>query len=91
MNHKQKLGYTIWGVVIMLAAQGLESIVSLPLIAQNNGVFDEFVCNKLTVVNPLGKAVISLYALEQGNGILVSNTAGEPAFFLLASEDENGF
>ena len=89
MNHKQKLGYTFLGVMATLIGIGVGSILSPPLVAQRNGVFDEVQCNKLTVVDRWGKAAINLYAVEQGNGILVSNIGGEPAFFLLAGEDEN--
>ena len=49
MNHKQILGYTVLGAMIMPI--GIGSIVSPPLIAQRDGVFGEIECSKLTVVN----------------------------------------
>ena len=62
MNTKQKLGYTILGAVIMLVGMSVGSILSPTLIAQNNGVFDEIQCTKLTVVNELGEKRMELQA-----------------------------
>ena len=89
MNQKQKLGYTLFGAGIMALGIIIGQLSTPNIEAQNNGVFDEIQCSKLTVVDRSAKPAISLYALEQGNGILVSNRAGEPAFFLIAGEDEN--
>ena len=54
MNRQQKLGYMVLGAVIMAVGIGLGAVVSPPLIAHRNGVFDEVVCGKLTVVNEKG-------------------------------------
>ena len=89
MNYRQKLGYTALGVMATLIGIGVGSIISPPLGAQNNGVFDEIQCNKLTVVDRWARPAIILYAVEHGNGILVNNTADEPTLFLVASEDEH--
>ena len=62
MNTKQKLGYTMLGAVIMLVGMSVGSILSPTLIAQNNGVFDEIQCTKLTVVNELGEERIRIDA-----------------------------
>ena len=62
MNTKQKLGYTIFGAVIMLVGMSVGSILSPTLIAQQNGVFDEIQCTKLTVVNELGEERIRIDA-----------------------------
>ena len=53
------------------------SIVSPPLIAQHNGVFDEIVCKKLTVVNSKGKDAIRLISDVVGNHVVISDEAGK--------------
>ena len=52
MNNKQKFGYTLLGALIMLIGIGVGAIVSPPLIAQRNAVFDEIVCNQLMNLPP---------------------------------------
>ena len=86
MNNKQKFGYTVLGAVIMLVGMGVGSIVSPPLIAQGDGVFDEIKCTKLIVVDKAGKTAIHLSAREDGNGIAVYDTAGQKAIALTAVE-----
>ena len=76
MNHKQKLGYTVLGAVIMLIGIGVGSIVCPPLVAQRNGVFDEIVCSKLTVVDEMGKVAIRSAALKTGHSILIFDDKG---------------
>lgn len=66
MNHKQKLGYTVLGAVIMLVGLAIGAIVSQPLIAQRNGVFDEIVCKSLEVVDDKGKTQIFLGSVDGG-------------------------
>lgn len=51
MNHKQKLGYMALGAGIMLVGLVIGAIVSPPLIAQRNGVFDKIVCREIEVVD----------------------------------------
>ena len=87
MNHKQKLGYTVLGAVIMLVGLGLGAIVSPPLIAQRNGVFDEIECSKLTVVDKNDKLAIILAANEDENGIVLLNQAGTMSARLSADKD----
>ena len=91
MNYRQKLGYTILGSVIMLIGMSVSSILSPPSVAQNNGVFDEIQCNKLTVVNKAGRPAILLASTEgEMNFIGISNPVGEPASILYSSGKENG-
>ena len=89
MNHKQKLGWTLLGAVIMLVGVGVGSIVSPPSVAQRDGVFREIQCTQLTVVDKAGRAVVTLTADEVANRILVTNTTGEATIGLIASEDVN--
>ena len=89
MNHKQKFTYTALGAVIMLIGLCVGAIISPPLIAQRNGVFDEITCRMLIVVDQAGKPAISLSASELfGNVIQISDKEGI-AIALAASEDSN--
>ena len=90
MNHKQKLSYTVLGAVIMLVGLGLGTIVSPPLIAQRNGVFDTVRCNQLAVVDKYGKPVVAIVPGEEdGNGIALYNPNGEMGAVLHASDAGN--
>ena len=60
MNNKQKLGYILLGAGIMLVGITIGQLVSPNIEAHNNGVFDEIVCSRLSVVNKEGKQVILL-------------------------------
>ena len=84
MNHKQKLGYTVLGAVIMLVGLGIGAIVSPPLIAQSDGVFDEIRCSKLTVVDKNGKPAIVLATIEGLNGVTIFDKAGKIAINLVS-------
>ena len=86
MNHKQKVGYTVLGAIIMLIGIGVGSIVSPSLIAQHNGVFDEIVCSKLKVVDKVGNPAIILGSHEGGNDILVVDETGESGILLATSK-----
>ena len=66
MNHKQKLGYTVLGAVIMLVGIGIGSILSPPLIAQRNGAFDKIICRELEVIDEKGNRVCRLYSRGEG-------------------------
>ncbi len=85
MNHKQKLGYTGLGALIMLVGIGVGSIVSPPLNAQRNGVFGKIQCTGLTVVDKHGKPAIYLESREGGNGITLIDKAGNLAVSLSAN------
>ena len=55
MNYKQKLGYMALGAGIMALGIIIGQVITPDIEAQSNGVFDEIVCNKLTVVNEAGE------------------------------------
>ena len=55
------------GAVIMLIGLAVGAIVSPPLVAQRNGVFDEIQCKRLTVVDEDGNKAIRLFS----TGVLV--------------------
>ena len=48
----------------MLIGLAVGAIVSPPLVAQSDGVFDEIVCTKLTVINKEGKEAVILGSRE---------------------------
>ena len=52
------------------------SIVSPPLIAQHDGVFDEIQCSKLRMVNISGKNAVLLDAAYDSNGVVVYDKEG---------------
>ena len=89
MNSKQKVGYTLLGAVIMLVGIGVGAIVSPPLIAQHNGVFDEIQCSTLRVIDKSGKDVVHIAASEDGNAVTVVDRSGNRAVQLVASENGN--
>ena len=60
MNNRQKFGYTLLGAGIMAVGITIGQFITPPIEAQNNRVFDEVVCSKLTVVNREGKQVVLL-------------------------------
>ena len=65
MNHKQKLGYMALGAGILALGITIGQIITPDIEAQNNGVFDQIQCNRLTVVNDSGEERISLSAPEK--------------------------
>lgn len=88
MNHKQKVGYTVLGAIIMLIGIGVGSIVSPSLIAQHNGVFDEIVCSKLKVVDKASNPAIELATDEDGSHIRINDKEGKVALGMLALKDD---
>lgn len=94
MNHKQKLGYTALGALIMLIGIGAGSIVSPPLIAQRDGVFGEIQCTRLTVVDKAGNVAVFLGTFEeQGrwlSGVNIYDKRGKVAVALGTDKNGNG-
>ena len=90
MNYKQKFGYTFLGAVIMLTGICVGSIVSPPLIAQRNGVFEEIQCSKLTVLHKSGKEAIVLEAHAPGASIRIRDWLGKRAVFIHGGLKELG-
>ena len=91
MNYKQELGYTTLGAAIMLIGMWLSPLISPPVTAQHNGVFDKIQCTSLTVVDKQGKPAVVLYSTEEwGNSVNVANKQGKLAVRLASHKDENG-
>lgn len=76
MNYKQKLGYTLLGAGIMLIGLAVGAIVSPPLVAQRNGVFDEIQCRKIEVVDKHNETAIRLTGLDSSNNIQIYDKHG---------------
>ena len=73
----------------MLVGLGIGAIVTPPLIAQDNGVFDEIICNRLIVLNQQGKPAILLTSTDKGNIFGMMNPQGNKAISLTSTDDEN--
>ena len=65
------------GAGIMLIGLAVGAIVSPPLIAQRNGVFDKITCRKLEVVDEDGNPAVGLSSSEERNDVLVSDKQGQ--------------
>ena len=90
MNYKQKLGYTTLGAAIMLIGMWLSPLISPPVTAQHNGVFDKIQCTSLTVVDKQGQTAVKLVSDEEfGNRVTVFNEQGTPAVTLVSREEFN--
>ena len=77
------------GAVIMLIGLAVGTIVSPPLGAQRNGVFDEILCKRLTVVDEDGNKAIILGSIEGLNVVIVLDKQGEKAITLESFESGN--
>ena len=78
------------GAVIMLIGLVVGAIVSPPLGAQRNGVFDEITCRTLRVVDENGKQAIVLGSIEGLNVETVLDKQGEKAISLVSLADGGG-
>ena len=87
MNNKQKLGYTLLGAGIMAVGITIGQLSTPNIEAQRNGVFDEIVCSKLTVVDKVGKDAIVLKSSPYsfGNKIIIFDQYGKEGIRLSAS------
>ena len=77
------------GAVIMLIGLAVGAIVSPPLVAQRNGVFDEIQCRGLRVVDENGNPAISLRSTESLNTVAVFDKQGKVAVGLASMEEVN--
>ena len=77
------------GAVIMLIGLAVGAIVSPPLGAQRNGVFDEIICTGLTVIDKNGNKAIALKTESMGNLVSLYTQNGEPAISLDANYTGN--
>ena len=89
MSNTQKIRYAVFGSVITLVLMVIVAMGVSPLIARNNGVFDEIQCRQLTVVDKAGKKAIVLDAMEEANHILLYDQKGRPGLHLWASEGQH--
>ena len=77
------------GAVIMLIGLAVGAIVSPPLIAQRDGVFEKIVCHELEVVNKSGTRAVSLRSGDDGkNDVLLYDGFGRKAITLNATTFE---
>ena len=86
MNYKQKLGYTTLGAAIMLIGMWLSPLISPPVTAQHNGVFDHIQCTSLIVMDRKGKTAVELGSNEDVNMVNVHNKQGKEAVALASNE-----
>ena len=77
------------GAVIMLIGLAVGAIVSPPLVAQRNGVFDTITCRGLDVVDENGKKAIFLVSGEGVNGVAVFDKQGKIAIGLTSGKKAN--
>lgn len=87
MNFRQKLVYAMFGALLALAGVLFGSIISPPLIAQNNGVFDTVVCKGLSVVDKAGNPRIML-GMGEHSSIGILNETGKIVAYL--ADHKNG-
>lgn len=85
MNYKQKFGYTALGAAIILVGMVVGSIVSPPIAAQHNEVFNEIKCRQLTVVDEAGNREIIL----KQRSVVLLDKAGQPAIGLSFTDEGN--
>jgi len=68
----------VLGAVIMLIGLAIGAIVSPPLIAQRNGVFDEIQCSRLKVVSRWDESMVDIGP----SGIIGYDGEGEQAILI---------
>lgn len=76
MKQKVSIRDMALGAVIMLIGLAVGTIVSPPLIAQRNGVFDKITCRQLVVVDSFGKEAIFLNSTKKNNNITIMGKEG---------------
>ena len=77
------------GAVIMFIGLAVGAIVSPPLVAQRNGVFDEIQCTKLTVVDDTGKKAVLLRS-DKENRMSIFTKQGKEAVILGSDKNRYG-
>ena len=78
----------VLGAVIMLIGLAVGTIVSPPLIAQRNGVFDTIECKRLVVLDGQGKDAIMLSTTEkEGNGMIIYQDEGKQGLVLRSTKE----
>ena len=69
----------VLGAVIMLIGLVVGAIVSPPLIAQRNDVFDKITCREIEVVDKDGETAIRLYTTKHGGDVRMDSKDGRIA------------
>ena len=77
MNHRQKLGYTALGAIIMLVGLTIGTIVAPPLTAQHNGTFDEIQCTNLTIADENGQPAMLFLSDDDANLLSIYQPGGK--------------
>ena len=90
MNHKIKLGYTLFGAGIMLVGITIGQFLTPDIEALSNGVFDKIICRSLSVVDEAGKVKCLLLVDEDGSGVHIYGKDGNQVISLGADEHVNG-
>ena len=73
----------------MLIGLAVGTIVSPPLIAHNNGVFDKITCREIEVIDKDGNEAIWLYTTKHGGGIRMGSKDGRNAIMVLGKDGGN--
>ena len=76
----------VLGAVIVLIGLAVGAIVSPPLIAQHNGVFDEIQCTRLTVVDKQGNMAVALDTDDANGSVYVFGKDGGAAAMNINSD-----
>ena len=82
MNHKQKLGYTLFGAGIMAVGIAIGQFITPNIEAQSNGVFDRIICRELELVDKDGNKAIGLQSNDKSNSVNVYDRQGNVATIL---------
>ena len=90
MNNKQKLGYMILGAGIMGIGIIIGQFITPDIDAQSNGVFDEIVCQKLTVFDEKGRKAVAVIGDNHSNRIEIFDKQGRQAIGLAGSLSGDG-
>lgn len=91
MNYKQKLAYMVLGAAILALGIVIGQFLTPEIEAQNNDLFDEVRCSKLTVVDEQGRDAIVLSRItDDDRGMIIYNSAGKQGFSVGVSDIGTG-
>ena len=76
------------GAVIMLIGMWVSPLISPPVTAQHNGVFDKIQCREIEVIDKDGNEAIRLYTTKHGGVVSVSGKDGGRA--VMTTTDHSG-
>ena len=77
----------VLGAAIMLIGMWVSPLISPPVTAQHNGVFDKIQCREVEVVDKDGETAIRLYTTKHGGNIRMDSKDGKLAIMDI---DESG-